>query len=159
MKLVMLTFCPWLRWGCVLKGSHRPYWKGWMGPNWSGPGKQGRKVNKLMWWEVGNPQKIEVREGWEEGFVFQGWNLSRSIQENMCVSVWGQGSLPEARTRKTDKQQLLGEEGTIWWEDWGSAGQASQNHVITSIEVADRAQNVWPCSKLFCIKERRWSAW
>lgn len=47
-----------------------------------------------------------------------------SIQETMCVSAGGQGSLLEAGTRETDKNQLLGEEGTGWWEDGGQDGLA-----------------------------------
>lgn len=54
------------------------------------------------------------------------------------MSALGQGSLPEAGTRETDKKQLLEEEETIWWEDGGWAGQACQNHVITNTEVAVR---------------------
>lgn len=42
----------------------------------------------------------------------------------MCVSAGGQGSLLEAGTRETDKNQLLGEEGTGWWEDGGQDGLA-----------------------------------
>lgn len=54
------------------------------------------------------------------------------------MSAGGQGSLPEAGTRETDKKQLLGEEGTIWWEDWG-VGQ--DRLVETMLLLAERLQS------------------
>ena len=60
--------------------------------------------------------------------------INEYLGERACVCVCvrereheGQGSLPEAGTRKTDKNRLLGEERTGWWE-----GEAGRDHVITS---------------------------
>lgn len=80
--------------------------------------------------------------------MFQDWNSSRSIQENMCVSAWGQGSLPEAGTRKTDKKQLLGDEGTIWWEDCGGQDKL----VETMLLLAERLQSGHRMLKTFLVQ-------
>ena len=44
--------------------------------------------------------------------------------------------MPEAGTRETDKNQLLGEEETGWWEDRGQEGFAE-----AMLLLADRMQS------------------
>lgn len=54
----------------------------------------------------------------------------------MCVLAGGQGSLSEAGTRETDKKQLLGEEGSGWWEGGTQDGLAEARLLLAETRQA-----------------------